>query len=574
MYNNWIINKNDQVKKARQLAETLDMPLRIVEILMNRGIEEEDELRKMLYPSIDDMYDPFEMKDMEKGVKRILKAVENHEKVMIFGDYDADGITSTSLMYDFLGEQGIVPEYFIPNRVDDGYGLSRRGLDIAVDKNIDLLITVDCGITGFAEIDYARKQGIDCIVTDHHEVLEKIPNATAVINPHRYDDRYPFKYLAGCGVVLKLIQAYKKMTGGDPADIDKYLDLVALGTVADVVPLIDENRIITYLGLKQFAKTQNLGIRALCDIAGVNRNKIAAFHIGFVLAPRINAVGRMSDASEAVKLFTTEDETETELIARDLDLENRKRRKIDQEVYEEAVELIERDKLYNRNAIILANENWHEGVIGIVASRLVEKYYKPTIMISMADGMGKGSGRSIPDFHMYDALVQVDDLLESFGGHKLAAGISIKSNKLDEFRKKFEELARSGIEEVSKTPTIEIDACLELNEIDDNLEEKLKLLAPFGFGNPRPVFMSSNINVIGYPLMLKDRHMRFVVGNNECSFDSIWFNNGKNMIADLIDPESVIDIAYYIKRNNFQGKNEIQLQVKDIKIRNQESDEE
>lgn len=572
MRTQWLVRKHTENDKAEHISQKLNIPRIIIDILMNRGLDDEREIEKLLYPKIEDMYDPFLMKDMEKAVTRIEDAVRKSEKVMIFGDYDADGITSTSLMFGFLKDQGLIADYYIPNRVEDGYGLSRRGINIAVTKGVDLIITVDCGITGFKEIDYANKNGIDVIITDHHEVMENIPNAKAVLNPHRYDDKYPFKYLAGCGVVLKLIQAYMKHNNQNMYDIEKYLDLTALGTVADVVPLIDENRIITYYGLRVMTRTKNLGLRALYTTAGLTPERITSFHIGFVIAPRINAVGRMSDANEAVRLFISEDECEVDIIANNLDEENTKRKKIDQEVFEEAVDIIEKGQLYKNNTIILARENWHEGVIGIVASRIVEKYFKPTIMISLGDDLGKGSGRSIPDFHMYDALNEVGSLLESFGGHKLAAGISIKRENLDKFCSEFEKIADGKLTEEDRIRSIAVDAEIELADIDDNLEKKLRLLAPFGYGNPMPLFVTRDINVLGYPLMFKNKHLRFSIGTRDMSLDCIWFNGGKEHMAIMIDDTKKIDVAYYIKRNNFQGKDEIQLQIKDLKAMEYENE--
>ncbi len=565
MKTNWLIRKHEETEKARMIAEDLNIPRIIIDILMNRGIDDRKEIENLLYPKLENMYDPFLMKDMEKAIFRIKTAIDKKENVMIFGDYDADGITSTALMCNFLSKYGLEPSYYIPNRVEDGYGLSRRGINIAIDRNVDLIITVDCGITGFKEIDYANKNAIDVIITDHHEVMENIPNAKAVLNPHRYDDKYPFKYLAGCGVVLKVIQGYLKSTNQDMYDIEEYIDLVALGTVADVVPLIDENRIITYYGLNSIRKTKNLGLRALCSIAGISMDTLTSFHIGFVLAPRINAVGRMSDANEAVRLFISDDECEVDIIASNLDEENIRRKKIDQEVYEEAINIIENGQLYKNNTIILARENWHEGVIGIVASRIVEKYYKPTIMISLNDGLGKGSGRSIPDFHMYDALTEVGNLLESFGGHKLAAGISIKKENLEAFTSKFEELADDSLADEDRMRSIEVDSEITLEEINDNLEKKLRLLSPFGYGNPMPLFVTRDINVIGYPIMFKNKHLRFSVGTRNESIDCIWFNGGKKHMELIIDDSKKLNVVYYIKRNNFQGKDEIQLQIKDLK---------
>ncbi len=566
MKTNWIMKNRPDKERVDEISKKLSIPTIIVDILINRGFDSEDEIKRLLYPKIEDMYDPFLMKDMEKAVIRIDQAIERKEKIMIFGDYDVDGITSTALIYNFLVENGLSPDYFIPNRVDDGYGFSKKGINLAIERNIDVIITVDCGITGLKEVDYANKHSIDVIITDHHEVMENIPSAVAILNPNRFDDKYPFKYLAGVGVVLKLIQGFLKYKNKDFLDIKKYIDLVALGTVADVVPLIDENRIITYFGIEAIKVTNNQGLKALCDVSEISREKLTSFHIGFALAPRINAVGRMSDANEAVRLFISEDECESNIIAHNLNEENIKRKKIDQEVFDKTIEIIEKKELYKKNAIILAGENWHEGVIGIVASRLVEKYYKPVIMLSLTDNMGKGSGRSIPDFHMYNALIKTSDLLESFGGHKLAAGITIKRENIEKFINEFEKIAKEALSEEDRIRSIEIDTEITLNEINDNLEKKLRLLAPFGYGNPMPLLVTKDVNILGYPIIFKNKHLRFTTGYGNHTLDCIWFNAVKELSSAIIDDKNIVNLAFYIKRNNFQGKNEIQLQIKDIKI--------
>ncbi len=571
MKTRWLVDANVNRVEAQKIADAVGIPRIIVEILMKRNIVDSEDIRNFVFPEMANMYDPFLLKDIEVAVSRIIRAIERKERVMIFGDYDADGITSTSIMYKFLEEHGLHPYYYIPNRMNDGYGLSSQGIEFAVNNAIDLIITVDCGITGFAEVEYAGKKGIDVIITDHHEVTGGIPKAFAVVNPHRADDDYPFKSLAGCGVVLKVIQALMKSMNEDESKIEKYLDFVALGTIADVVPLTDENRIIIYYGLKKLAQTQNPGIRALCNVADIKLQKMTSYHIGYVLAPRINAIGRMTDASDAVKLFITEEQSVAHSLSVKLNDENRKRQEIDQQVFEEAINMIEADKLYEKNCIIISSENWHEGVIGIVSSRLVEKYYRPVIMITLYDDTGKGSGRSIPNFHLYNALTRVEDLLESFGGHKLAAGISIKRSNLPEFKKRFEKIASEIICTDDMVKNIEIDTEISLNQINEKLEDALKNLAPFGYGNPKPIFVSKEVNVIGYPILFKERHLRFVAEQNGTVFDAIWFNSGKevagSMIEKMVDSKNLsVDIVYTISRNEYQGKSEIQLQLKDLSI--------
>lgn len=571
MKTRWLVDTNVNRVEANKIAESVGIPEIIVEILMKRNIVDEDDIRNFVFPQLSNMYDPFLLKDIDLAVSRIMKAIDKKEKVMIFGDYDADGITSTSIMYKFLEQHGLHPYYYIPNRMNDGYGLSSQGIEFAVNNAVDLIITVDCGITGFAEVEYAGKKGIDVIITDHHEVTSELPKAFAVVNPHRPDDPYPFKSLAGCGVVMKLIQALLKRMNENEKEIDKFLDFVALGTIADVVPLVDENRIIIYYGLKKLAESSNPGIKALCSVADIKLHKMTSYHIGYVLAPRINAIGRMTDASDAVKLFITEEQETAHTLSVKLNEENRKRQEIDQQVFEEAVKMIEEDKLYEKNCIIISSENWHEGVIGIVSSRLVEKYYRPVIMITLYDDSGKGSGRSIPNFHLYNALMRVEDILESFGGHKLAAGISIKRANLNEFKKRFEHIASEIICSDDMVKNIEIDAEINLNQINEQLEDALKNLAPFGYGNPKPIFVSKEVNVIGYPILFKDRHLRFVAEQKGKIFDAIWFNSGKEianrMVEKMVESKNLsVDIVYTVSRNEYQGKSELQLQLKDLSI--------
>lgn len=565
MISKWNIKDGYNEKEIEQIAEKFSLSPVVAKVLAARGIKTEQEISKFLNPSISDMYDPMLMKDMDKAVDRISAAVEAGEKIMIFGDYDADGITSTAMLYRFLSHIGSVPLFFIPNRIDDGYGLSTGGVDYAVRENVRLIITVDCGTTAFEEIDYARSRHIDVIVTDHHEVLKKLPDALAIVNPNRSDDRYPFKHLAGCGVAFKLIQALAKRFELEENIVEKYFGLVTLGTIADVVPLIDENRVIAFHGLRRLSDSQNPGVRKLCEVSQIQIKRISSFHIGFVLAPRINAMGRMSDATDAVKLLITDDEKEAENIAKLLDEKNRKRQQVDMDVYEEAVSIIESQNMTKRNSIVLAKENWHEGVIGIVASRIVEKYNKPTIMISLSDEFGKGSGRSIPEFHLYDALAEIEDILESFGGHRLAAGITIKRENLSKFISRFEELTLTKLGTDEITRKLDIDCEIDINEIDLQLEAAIADLSPFGFGNPKPMFASKGLTVVGYPSLIKDRHMRLHVKNSGKVYEAIWFNNGKDIIPKIIKNPENISIAYYITRNEFLGNVSIQLHVADIK---------
>lgn len=566
MINKWIVADSLDMKEVERMSKILKLPAPIIKILFTRNLKNEKEISEFLNPSIDKLHDPFLMSGMAQTAERIVKAIDSNEKIMIFGDYDADGITSTAMLYKFLHALGSSPIYFIPNRVEDGYGLSLSGIDFATMNKVDLIITVDCGITAFQEIEYAKTKGIDVVITDHHEVMNSIPPAVAVINPNRENETYPFKFLAGCGVVFKLIQAIATMKKYEGDVIEDFIDFVTLGTVADVVPLLGENRVISHYGMKHIVKTSNPGIKKLIEVSGVDKNKITAFHIGFILAPRINAMGRMSNATNAVKLLITDNERTAEDIANELNSKNRMRQEVDQDVFEEAVGMIENQNLQLNSVIILAKENWHEGVIGIVASRIVEKYNKPTIMISISEGIGKGSGRSIPSFHLYDALKSVEGMLISFGGHRLAAGITIKKENIEVFKQAIQRLAIQTSNGESEIRKIDIDCEISLDDIDYELEKMIDLLSPFGFMNSKPVFLSKRLSIVGYPSLLKEKHLRICLKENTKTFESIWFNNGKDLLKDTAMPNKRFDVAYYITKNEYAGRNVIQLQIIDMKV--------
>ncbi|MDD3803551.1 MAG: single-stranded-DNA-specific exonuclease RecJ [bacterium] len=569
MINKWFMADSPDANEVENISQKLKLPAPLIKILFARNLRREDEIKEFLYPSIENLHDPFEMKGMRETADRIIGAINSKEKIMIFGDYDADGITSTAMLQRFFTLLGNAPIFFIPNRVEDGYGLSLSGIDYALKNRVSLIVTVDCGITAFQEIEYAKSRGIDVVITDHHEVMNQVPDAVAFINPNRDDETYPFKSLAGCGVAFKLVQAISRLADYKGNVIEDFIDFVTLGTVADVVPLLGENRIISHYGLSHLAKTENPGISKLMEVSGIEKRKVTSFHIGFILAPRINAMGRMSNATNAVKLLITDDDSTAEEIANELNTKNRMRQEVDSDVFEEAVSIIESQNLSSSSVIVLAKENWHEGVIGIVASRLVEKYNKPTIMISISDGLGKGSGRSVESFHLYDALKSVESMLVSFGGHRLAAGLTIKKENIETFRRALQELAAECTCGENDVKRIDIDCEIKLDEITSELEEKLNLLSPFGFMNSKPLFASKNVSIVGYPSLLKEKHLRVCIKQNRQTFECIWFNNGREMLKTIASPNKLFDVAFYVSRNEYAGRSLLQLQIVDIK----ESDE-
>ncbi|MCD6531737.1 single-stranded-DNA-specific exonuclease RecJ, partial [bacterium] len=505
----WVLAEREDPALSSQLAKELNIPSVIAQILVNRGLKTVSQLKSFFYPSLSDLSDPFLLPDMEKAVGRILEALRNRERIVIFGDYDVDGLTSTALLYYVLSRFGADVIYYLPDRLLEGYGLSEKGIDEAIDKGASLLISVDCGITGIDSVRYAQSRGLDCIITDHHEPGEEIPDAVAVVDPKLMDEDTPFRELAGVGVAYKLADALYEKLGEDKTFLHEHLDLVGLGTVADIVPLTGENRILAKFGLRTLERTSKPGLKALMQVAGLWGSELSSWHIVFVLAPRLNAVGRVSDPTIAFKLLISRSHQEAMELALLLEEENHRRKELDERIFAEAVENAERTMRPGDRALVLVSDNWHLGVIGIVASRLVEKYYRPVVLISTVDGMGKGSARSIPGFHLLDAIRDSSDLLTKFGGHKYAAGLCIENDKIEEFRARFLEYAARHLSDEDLIPQLSIDAKIDPDEIDLNLIKWLDLFAPYGPDNMRPVFLIENAQLAGEPKIVGTNHLRF-----------------------------------------------------------------
>jgi single-stranded-DNA-specific exonuclease len=561
----WVVEEELNHEEVSTLSAALNVPSVIAEILLRRGVKDKESAQKFFNPSLDQLYDPFLLKDMSAAVERLRRAVLSDEEILIYGDYDVDGITAVSFLYLLLKELGTHVSYYIPDRQSEGYGLSNRGIQEAKERHVDLLVTVDCGITGHPEIEQANAAGIDVIVTDHHEPALTVPNAVAVVDPKRRDCDYPFKQLAGVGMAYKLAQGLLRRMGIDESILEKFIELVAIGTAADIVPLIDENRIFVNAGINVLNNSENLGIKALFRAAGLLGREIGTGQIVFIIAPRINAVGRMGDAERAVRLLTTESAEEAEQIAGILEQENQHRKNVDEEAFHEAIE--QADRMFAENdapCIILHKERWHTGVIGIVASRVVEKYYRPTILISIDEGVGKGSARSIPGFDLYEALKQCEDLFIGFGGHKYAAGLTIEENKILEFKERFGRIAAKELTAENLAPKLSIEAEIRLNVIDERFINLLKKFAPFGPLNMRPVFVSRRLQIVGTPSVVGRNHLKFKVRQDGKVFDVIAFNMG-NLLYRLTPGESNLDMAYVIEENVFMGTRSIQLRAKDIR---------
>lgn len=530
----------------------------IAKVLLNRGISDDNDIESFLHPKLENLNDPFLLNDMDIAVDRIIECIETKQKITIYGDYDVDGITSIATLSKFLTELGIDNDYYLPNRLDEGYGLNNNALDKIAASGTKLLITVDCGISAYDEIEYAKSIGLEVIVTDHHECPEKLPLALAVIDPKREDSTYPFSSLAGVGVTFKLIYAISLKLGLDRKRYLKYLDIVCLGTVADIVPLIDENRIIVNYGLILVRETRNIGLRALIDITGYT--SIDSTSISFGIAPRINACGRMGEAEIALKLLLTASESEARAIAEKLNELNKERQDVEKKIINEAIDIIERDKLYNNDIIIVGSLNWHHGVIGIVASKITELYYKPSVLISFEDGVGKGSGRSIEGFDLHEALTLCSQYLDKFGGHEMAIGLSLKEENFNDFKINLEKITSDRIDKEA-LPSIKIDAIVDIRNINMEIFAHMKLLEPYGESNPSPLFVSKNLKVESVRLLSNDKHLKISLKDGNVILNAIGFNLGDKQVR-LGDK---VDVVYALEINRYNNMESIQLNVKDIK---------
>jgi len=561
----WDFPDQPDVQMVEDLSEELSISPIIAGILLNRDFKSPESVRGFFACDLEDLHDPFRIKGMEKAVQRIIQAVEVGEKIIIYGDYDVDGVTSTSVLLIVLRNIGANVDYFIPNRFDDGYGLSVSGIDKTILKGAKLIITVDNGISANKEIDYVNQQGADLIVVDHHVPDDILPKAYSIINPKQEDCPYPEKNLAAVGLSFKLSQALYQIKNYHMDDLYEIMDIVAIGTVADIVPMIGENRIITRHGISQLGNTTNFGIQALLENTNLTDTKMAAGNILFSIGPRLNAGGRLGNAGLGVELLTAKNIIDARKFADALETENKKRREIDSETLESALSLIENTNyLENKKSIVLYSDTWHLGVIGIVASRLVEKYYLPTVLISFNEGIGRGSARSIHGFNIHSAFKKCADLLENYGGHKYAAGLSIQKSNVDKFVKMMESIAQEELTQENMTPRITVDKEVKLQEIDNNLLNSINSFAPFGPQNSKPLFATRDIQLVGTPRIVGKNHLKFKIIQEGTIFDTIGFGLGEYL--NIIESKrNGFDVAYQIEGNEWQGRYSIQLRIKDIK---------
>ena len=566
--NRWIIKEIKDEFSVQVLADSLNISEILARLLVLRNISNFNDARQFFRPSLDFLHDPFLMDQMEQATTRVIEALTENQKICIYGDYDVDGTCSTALLYMFLKELGANVEFYIPKRLEEGYGLSASAIDIVRSKETDLMITVDCGITAIEETKYANSLGMDVIICDHHQPKEELPDAVAVLDPLKPKCNYPFKYLSGAGVAFKLAQGVCERIGKRDLPL-KYLDLVALAGAADIVPLTDENRVLVNEGLNQINSTPRSAIKALIEKSGLHPGQLNSGQVVFTIAPRINAVGRLGDAERAVNLLITNSDKEAGELAEILELENYERRKIDVDTFDEACKQVENKiDLENELAIVLHNDKWHPGVIGIVASRLVEKYYRPTVLLATIDGVAKGSARSISNFNIYDALQKCEEHLIHFGGHQAAAGLAMEINKVDEFRKKFNTIVKESVTEENLSPELTIDSKLKFSDITPKFLRILDQFSPFGPGNLRPVFLAENVEVSNTPRVVGNNHLLLCVKQKESKkiFDCIGFNMGEHY-ESIIQNSSDIDIVFSIDKTVRDGRTFPQFKLKDIKFK-------
>lgn len=559
MIKKWEFYNSDE-KLVNEICEKYNLNKVIGKIIVNRHVVNDEDVRIFITPTRDDFHNPFLFKGMDIAVERIIKAINNKEKILIYGDYDVDGITSTTVLKKYLMDRGISVDTYIPNRLHEGYGLNKNAINTIKDRNIDLIITVDCGISAIEEVDYAVRLGMDIIVTDHHEVGEKLPNALAVIDAKRKDNTYPFRSLAGVGVVFKLIQALSIKLEIKPEEYLKYLDLVCVGTISDIVPLEGENRTIAKLGLMLIKVTRNLGLRELIKSSGYK--EIDSNTISFGVAPRINACGRMGHEEEALKLFLAEDLESATKITKELNEYNTLRQSTEKAIYEEAVQQIEKNHLDENNSIVLGGKGWHHGVIGIVSSKVTDKYYKPSILLSFEDNIAKGSGRSVPGFDLYEGLAKCEDLLEKYGGHSMAVGLTLKKENLENFKERFEQIAKEkNIKEL--VPIIYIDDELKLKDINMDLVKSISILEPFGEANKVPLFLIRNLKIDSIRALSEGRHLKLTLRDENFVINAIGFELG--YLAEEYRIGDRIDVVGTLEINSFNGFSSIQINMKDIR---------
>lgn len=566
MKKRWVQAKKGNPEITDLLAQKLNIDRSLAEVLAERGISSFDDARTYFRPEMAKLHDPFLMKDMDKAIERIDAALSRNEKILIYGDYDVDGTTSVALAYSFFSQFSPHIAYYIPDRHKEGYGISTTGIDYAKAHGFSLIVALDCGIKSIDKIAYANSLDIDFVICDHHLPGDELPAAVAILDPKRTDCPYPFKELAGCGIGFKLAQAYCLAHQLPPAQYERYIDLVMVSIAADIVPVEDENRILAYHGLIKLNTNPCRGLKALMDISGKNKDYTLT-DVVFSLAPRINAAGRMDHANQAVKMLLCTEEDLAQEQSLLINLQNTERKTSDQSITAEALALIgECEILMNKRTTVVYHESWNKGVIGIVASRLTEKYYRPTVVLTKSNGLLTGSARSVAGFDLYEALLGCEDLLVQFGGHKFAAGLTIKPENIDFFADRFEEIVKATITEDLLCPEIRIDNEIQLSQIDGKFQRIIAQMAPFGPHNTAPVFVSNRVTFVGRPFVVGTKHLKLTIKQqNSPIFECIGFGMAEEY-EHLLQPNQPFSVCYTIEENVWKGQKRLQLNIKGIEL--------
>jgi single-stranded-DNA-specific exonuclease len=562
-----ILQKNETTTKA--LKESLKINETICAMLVQRGISNFEDAKNYFRPDLNKLHDPWLMKDMRKAVDRVDAAILKNEKILVFGDYDVDGTTAVASFYQFLCSiyNPEFLDYYIPHRYREGYGVSRAGIDFASANGFKLIVCLDCGIKSVELIDYAKSLGIDFIICDHHLPGNVLPNACAILNPKQIDCNYPYKELCGCGVGFKFMMALSAHYKKDADYYLRYLDLVAVAIAADIVPITDENRILAYHGLHKINTNPSLGIKTIIKLGSIQK-KLTITNVVFIIAPRVNAAGRMDDARKAVQLFIEQNETDAVKLGEMLQSDNKERKETDSSITQEALEILQEDVSFNnKKSCVIYREHWHKGVVGIVASRIIEHHYKPTIVLTLSDGIVTGSARSVKGFNLHEAIYACKEHLLVFGGHFAAAGLSMLPENVEAFKNKFEEVVAATIKPESLIREIVIDAEIQFSEINQSLFNIISQMEPFGPENMRPVFMAKNVIDTGYSKLLKEQHVKFVVKQYNISQNGIGFKMPEKL--DLLQSKQPVDLVFSLEENEWNGNVTIQLMVDDCKLSTQ-----
>lgn len=567
----WNYKKQGDVNEVKHLSAALNVNMVIARLLVQRGIKTFNEAKAFFRPRLSDLLNPFLMKDMDKAVERIERAIRDQEKVLVYGDYDVDGTTSVAMMYSFLKSRIEHIEYYIPDRYSEGYGISPQSINYAIDNGFTLVIALDCGIKAVEKITDAKERGLDFIICDHHNPGDKIPPAVAVLDPKQPECKYPNKELSGCGVGFKLLQAYCQKNNLEQDEVFDMLDLLVVSIASDIVPIVGENRVMAYYGLKKLNTNPGIGLQTIINLAGLAETEITISDIVFKIGPRLNASGRIEHGKKSVQILVSESEEKSDLIGEEIDSFNEIRKTLDRDITQDALDMIEAsEELKYMNSTVLYNRDWHKGVVGIVASRVTEQYYRPSIILTESNGLATGSARSVRDFDLYEAIGKCSDLLESYGGHMYAAGLTLKIENIPALRKRFEEIVTSQITNLQQTQTIEIDAKITLSEITPRFYRILKQFAPFGPHNMSPVFVTEDVYDAGTSRRVgkNQEHLKLDLVEpdvNSGIFAGIAFNQSN--AYELITSGSPFDICYSIAENDYRGKVNLQLFIKDIKKR-------